>query len=345
MLPYLDRRPPWFAFLVHFRDTEDLYRLGGSSFLRQYSHDHDDFQHKMCSLPPLVAADIQFRFAPAKGELVSITRMPESFLGPGGLPLVIEGARLAAERGARVIGLGALTAPASGAGEKLLPFLRPGVTVTTGNAYTSAVVRSNVVEASEAIGLFHHARVAVVGCTGSVGVPASLLLVDAGFRPILIGRTMERVREELGHLEDRAILSNNIRDAEDADIVVFLTSGSTAHLRPECVRPGTILIDCAQPANVSRGEQIEFKRRGVVVVEGGIVQIPDYHCTIDLGLPGPQDAFACLAETYLFAKEGIREHSVGRPSINRALQMERAAQRHGIRPRSLELSRLVPMCQ
>jgi fatty aldehyde-generating acyl-ACP reductase len=73
------------------------------------------------------------------------------------------------------------------------------------------------------------------------------------------------------------------------------------------------------------------------VVEGGLVHIPGYTCTYDFGLPDPRDTIAYLAETYLFAREGIRKHSVGRPSAEPACRLERVAQRHGVSPRPLDL--------
>jgi predicted amino acid dehydrogenase len=71
------------------------------------------------------------------------------------------------------------------------------------------------------------------------------------------------------------------------------------------------------------------------VVEGGIVRVPDYWCSVDLGLTDPADTTACVAEAYLFAREGIQAHSVGRPTPELARRLERAALRHGVRPQPL----------
>jgi fatty aldehyde-generating acyl-ACP reductase len=71
------------------------------------------------------------------------------------------------------------------------------------------------------------------------------------------------------------------------------------------------------------------------VLEGGLVRIPAYRSTYDMGTPSRLDTFACLAETYLFARQGIRGHSVGRPSVELAEAMDRAAQLHGITARSV----------
>ena len=335
MLPYLSAQPPAFVFLTHLRDDDDLHRIGASSFLRRYSDGEDDFRRKMCSLPPLVAGEISFGFGPVRGEVVVVMRMPEELLAPRGARSVIEGLEVALARGAPVIGLGALIAPATAGGARLLRHLPDGVTLTNTNAYTAVVVRANVHEAAAALGLGPRAQVAVIGCTGSVGVPASRLLAADGFRLVLVGRTVERVRRHLGDLEGGARVAAGLDSAQGSDVVVLLTSDPSARLTPEHVTPGTVVIDFAQPANVVPAARAEFERRGVTVVEGGIVRVPDYWCSVDLGLADPADTTACVAEAYLFAREGIQAHSVGRPTPELARRLERAALRHGVRPQPL----------
>ena len=336
MLPYLSAQPPAFVFLTHLRDDADLHRIGASSFLRRYSDGEDDFRRKMCSLPPLVAGEISFGFGPVRGEVVVVMRQPDELLGPGGGRAVLEGLEVALARGARVIGLGALVAPATASGARLLRHLPDGVTLTNTNAYTAVLVRANVHEAAAALGLGPRARVAVIGCTGSVGVPASRLLAADGFPLVLVGRTTERVRRHLGDLEAGATrVAAGLESALGSDVVVLLTSDQSARLSPDHVSPGAFVIDFAQPANVVPAALAEFARRGVTVVEGGIVRIPDYWCGVDLGLADAADTTACVAEAYLFAREGIQAHSVGRPTPELARRLERAALRHGVRPQPL----------
>src|SRR5262249_59928327 len=104
---------------------------------------------------------------------------------------------------------------------------------------------------------------------------------------------------------------------------------------PDEALTSTVVIDCAQPANLSRREAARLRMKGIIVVEGGVVRIAQYACGYDFGLAAPDEAFACLAETYLFAEEGIREHSVGRPTVALAQRLEAAAGRYGITARPL----------
>jgi predicted amino acid dehydrogenase len=295
----------------------------------------------MCSLPPLVAGEVVVGFGPIRGEVAVVMRMPDRLVGADGMRAIREGLEMVLRRGATVIGLGAMTAPATAGGLKLLRDLPPGVTLTNANAYTAAVVSRNARDAAACLGLNRPARVVVVGCTGSVGVPTSLLLADDGFDLILVGRTADRVRRHLPGLAAHARCTGDLGAIRDGDVVILLTNDASARLTPDLVGSHAVVIDVAQPANVPPSTLPAFARRGVPVVEGGIVRIPGYACTVDLGLADPLDTAACVAETYLFAREGIREHSLGHPDVELARRLERAAQRQGIEVPALDLTSLL----
>jgi fatty aldehyde-generating acyl-ACP reductase len=336
MLPHItDADVPWFAFLGHPRDVADLQRIRACDFLRRYSASEEEFVRKACSLEPLVIGDFRFGNAPIWADLICVMRMYPEIVAVGGRSAVAAGVALAAKRGASVVGLGALTAPATAAGQTLLRALPAGITVTTGNAYTAAVSRRNVLAASELLGLDRRARVAVVGCTGSVGSAASQLLYADGFQLLLIGRTAERAERVLRLPSSEVRYAGDLSGLADCDIVLLLTHEPAARVRPEHVKPGTVLLDLAQPGNLARVDDAAWRRKGVAVIEGGMVEIPGYRCSFDFRLRTPRLTFACFAETYLFAKEGIREHSVGRPAPDRCLHFERIAERHGVRPAAL----------
>ncbi|XRQ09914.1 hypothetical protein ACN3XK_03120 [Actinomadura welshii] len=336
MLPYLGAKAPWFVFLGHPRDRRDLHSIGGSSLIRDHSDDEDEFEEKLCSLPPTVVGGITFGFAPISGEMICVMRMPNQILRAR--DAIAEGVRIAAGRGAKVVGLGALTAPATRGGRTLLDTLPRGVTLTNGNAYTAAVARHNVIEAAEYLGLGRDATVAVVGCTGSVGTAASRLLAGDGFDLILVGRTERRVRRELPDLCDVHRVACDQRELKAAQVLLLLTSDPTAHLVPEVVQPGAVVIDLTHPRNIDPSEFPAFLRYDVQVAQGGQVVIPDYHNTMELQLAEGRNTIACLAETYLFAKEGITEHSVGNPPIELARELSEVADSHGVRPARLNLA-------
>lgn len=336
-MPYLRTRSPWFTFMAHPRGIDDLDREGALHFLRRYSRNESEFQAKACSLPPLVVGDVNFTSSRVQGEVICVMHLPDQMTTPQAGRSVLQGIEVALQRGSKVIGLGALTAPATNGGLTLLRHLPSGVTLTNGNAYTAAVVRQNVMEVASIKRLGEHARVAVIGCTGSVGVAASHLLAEVGFELILIGRSHKSVQERLGTLAQRYTSADTLNEARFADIVVMLTNDRSAKITPDQVARGAVIIDCAQPPNIPASDYLLFQRAEVTVVEGGIVHIPEFACTYDFGLANSEEAFACLAETYLFARSGIREHSVGYPTPALASRLDQLAEKYGISPRSVGL--------
>jgi fatty aldehyde-generating acyl-ACP reductase len=332
---YVSSAKPWFTFLVHPRDIRDLDSIRAASLLRRYSDSEEEYVAKACTLAPLVLGDVRVGGVPVRGEIVCAVRMPDTVMTGAGMAAVVEAAKLAASRGTALIGLGGLTAPAMGGGERLLRHLPAGVKVTNGNGYTAAVTRANVREAAAWLGLHDRAKVVVVGSTGSVGGAASRLLADDGYELVLLGRNQSRVEHLLGDLAGRATLSADFGLVRGADIVVALTHETKAKLSPELVRPGAVVIDVAAPYNIEPARVPTFARRGIHVAKGALARIPGFFCAQDFAMPGPTDTFACLAETYVLARQGLFEHSVGRPTKEYALHVEALAQRYGAFPRPI----------
>jgi fatty aldehyde-generating acyl-ACP reductase len=303
--------------------------MPGSSLIREHSASDEEFVEKVSTNPPVVLHDVLFGPAAIRGEIIGVPLLPDAVVTPDGQRAVIEAVRVGVQRGALFVGLGALTAPATASGRAVVSHVPASVTVTNGNGLTAAVVRQNVeeVRGDRPPG---ETRVTVVGATGSVGVPLSHVLSEDGFDLVLVGSSLRRATRVLGDLADRAVLAGDLRPVAEADIVVVLTNDRAAKLVPEHLRPGAVVIDVAQPPNVEDGDQAAFERRGVSVARGGVVRIPGYSCKQDFRLPDCGQTFACLAETYALAREGVRETSVGRPSPDYVRRMAELASRHGI---------------
>jgi acetylornithine/succinyldiaminopimelate/putrescine aminotransferase/acyl-CoA synthetase (AMP-forming)/AMP-acid ligase II/predicted amino acid dehydrogenase len=87
-----------------------------------------------------------------------------------------------------------------------------------------------------------------------------------------------------------------------ADVVVATTSSPDSVVGPEHLRPGAVACDVARPLNVSAA--VERERPDVLVLEGGLVEVPGgLDLGWDFGLP-PGTAFACMCEPMLLALEG-----------------------------------------
>ena len=307
-----------------------MFRATCLSLLRSICPTDAEYVARVRALPPTIVGEVSFGFSLFRGEIVSIACLPDEVATSRGRQEIARAARIAVDRGATVIGLGALTSPATAGGSWLVERLPAAVTVTNGNAYTAAVLRRNVLDAAARLDLARPPTVAIVGCTGSVGRVLARLLDAGDINLILIGRTTARVAQALGDLT-RAQVSDDLADASTADIVVALTSAPAARLAPRHLRQGALVIDAAEPANVSPADAKAW-RPGIAVVSGGRVRIPGYHSTYDFGLADGSVTFACLAESYLCTREGIRQHSVGTPTVEFAKRIERAAARHGVCP-------------
>jgi fatty aldehyde-generating acyl-ACP reductase len=349
MAPDGGRQVPWFSFVVHLRSSSDLDRWSTTAVME--GEDGEKWRDRVLRGPPLHASTFSFRSTPVTGDLIVIPRLPEDIIFGDGPEMVARAVQISHARGARVVGLGGLTAPATRGGMSLLPSLPAGLTLTNGNSYTAAVLRANVLEACEFL-TRPRPLVAILGSTGSVGAAASQLLAEDGIDLLLIGRSTERARRTGPGVMKRIRYSGEVAEVAEADAVLALTSGGTAQLRPDHFDDfrERVVIDAAQPSNIAVADREAFRRRRIRVVRGGWVQMPGaissqrHQSVMTDGEPAapPGSAPACLAETCLFATEGIRKHSVGPGSAELAHMLDRVAAKRGVKVCPLPLEAVTP---
>lgn len=220
----------------------------------------------------------------------------------------------AKHRGAKIVGLGGLTSSLTHGGLKLLDI--PGLAITTGHAYTvfnvfstaeACIVRSGVAK--------NHVEVAVVGAAGSVGTMTSQLLVRDGVTHITL-IDIERKLDAVHRLRDTLLqLNRNVRIAVTSDVsvlrkmhvIITATNAPDALIKDEHVVSGTIIIDDAQPSDVS--DEI-FDRKDVLVLAAGAVSTPGIHTHFHVGLHGQDVNYCCLAEVLALASEKRVDHFV-----------------------------------
>lgn len=114
-----------------------------------------------------------------------------------------------------------------------------------------------------------------------------------------------------------------------ADLIVAATSSPEALITPAMLKWGAVICDLSRPANVSR--EVLHKRPDVLVIDGGIVEVPNRP---DLGWNfgfEPGQAYACMSETMMLALEKKYENA----SLGADLNMEhiqylrKLADKHG----------------
>ena len=89
--------------------------------------------------------------------------------------------------------------------------------------------------------------------------------------------------------------------------------------------------DVSRPRNVSK--QVALERNDVLVIEGGVVEVPgDIQFNFNFGFP-PGMAYACMAETMILALEGKYENfSLGKElTIEQVETIWSLAQKHGFK--------------
>lgn len=145
----------------------------------------------------------------AYGEFIAVPRTADELLAMSREQVVEElgcAVRLAAERGAGIVGLGAFTAVASRAGLYLKDL---GVPLTTGNSYTVVVAVEAVLKALSRLETDPRQSVAaVVGATGSIGRGTSILLSEDVLELILIGNPK---REQLSRFRLSRVAADILR--------------------------------------------------------------------------------------------------------------------------------------
>lgn len=224
----------------------------------------------------------------------------------------IEGARLAHELGAEVVGLGAFWSVVGNKGMDVQAAV-PEITVTNGGAYTSGTIKAaipGILEHFAATGRdLKDATAAVVGANGVVAFGIARTIAPQVNRLIMIGRDMERLERSAATLrraaKDTEIVTTTSYDTlSGADLIFTATSDPNPVIFPQHVKTGAWIFDEGRPADVDASV---LARPDVRVIPGGVVRPPGGMTTnIDLQF-GAGAVPACLAETLIIAATG--EHA------------------------------------
>ena len=252
---------------------------------------------------------------------------------------LVDAGKFSADLGAKVMGLGAFTSVAGDAGISVAKRLEGIIGVTSGNSYTVFTAVEGLLKAAALMG--HeaaHSSVAIVGATGSIGAVCAKLLAPQVGEIILIGRDaakLERVQSEVkAQPACRAgvKVSTEIRAAlREADLILAVSAAGKELVFPEDLKVGAVVCDVARPRDVSKS--VVEQRDDVLVIEGGVIEVPgEVEFNFSFGFP-PQTAFACMSETMILALEGTyQSYTLGRDlSVEQVLNMGELARKHGFK--------------
>lgn len=338
-----------FAFLVHPRDITDIYRP--FPFFRYLPNPFVLWMVRF--FPPMTLSRITGVRSVVTGELIdgfllTVVLTPlHLFREPRrSVRKVRQMAMLAKKKGVRLIGLGALLPSITHyglafrtdiGGEKTPPY------VTTGHAFTAYTIFLYLKEFLEwKNSNTNDVCIAIVGAAGSTGslcaklIAAkfsserpriSFILVDLPKKQKILDELCERLRTI--NPEVNVSYTDTLNSLQKADYVVTVTNAPRAIIRPEHIRPGTIIIDDSQPRNTTP----ELNVTGALVVDV-LACVPDLDCHFDFGFENrdPEITFTCLAETAMLAAcEHDSDFSIGVIDIPLIIELEAIVARTNIK--------------
>lgn len=209
-----------------------------------------------------------------------------------------------------VVMLGALTAPLTSAGSWLLE--QPGLTinVTNGNTYTVAIAIIVAEKSIDLAGLdISKIKIAIVGSAGVIGEGISKYFNDKNVNLILVERSLDRFERLSPQLHgENYVLTENISDIINADVVITATSHPDTLIDPDILKKNVIVVDVAEPPDVS--SKVEKTRPDVICVDGGRVDWENVDLGTNFGLP-KKIGFACMTEGLMQALENKKGDYVG----------------------------------
>jgi len=252
------------------------------------------------------------------GVFVLVPYLPEQFVDAlnGNKKLaekikqsIIDAIKIARDANAQYAGLGVFTSIFTKAGYDLEK-LRLGP-LTSGNAATGASIYKGVLDACKKMGINpNKSTVCVVGATGSVGRPVTLMLARRFKRIIICAKDIKKLedfRSEIQKENPKAdiFIENDVNEAiKNANAVIFAVSATKREMKinPESFKPGAICCDASRPLVLS--EDFIEKRQDVLFMEGAIIKGPwVISCPKLLRMGGDNLGFGCLVETIVRALE------------------------------------------
>jgi len=324
-----------FAFMIHPIDLSDAYRK--FSWASQLPESWVEWG--LSKMPPLPISEIdpiRTGHGAACGSFVAcpltsrqMLELPEPYV----LQKIIQTGLYAAQRGAKILGLGAMTSVVGDAGITVAKNL--SIPVTTGNSYTVYTALEGLKKAAAELGIdWRQARVLVLGATGSIGSVCSRILARDCRSLTLAARDEAKLEKLAGRIlaeSGRLVRTTTLLKPAlaEADLIMAVSSAVDALIDAADLKPGAVVCDVSRPRTISR--QVADARQDVLVIEGGLIQIPgQVNFNFNFGYP-PGLALACMAETILLALEGRWEsYTLGRDlTIQQVEEIGAIAQKHG----------------
>jgi len=330
-----------FAFIIHpidpRRDIQRKYpllgRLANNWMIDQFAP----------FFPPVYLSEVEgitskLSGKTIKGWLIACPLTPQHFCR---LPeervyrKIIQTGHLAEKLGANILGLGAFTSVVGDSGRTIAEKLE--IPVTTGDSYTIAIAVEAIKEAAKLLNIpINNSTAAVVGATGGIGKVCAEFLSYEAAELILISRHISKLEEMKQQLQAKnptcnIKVSTSMDELQNAKLVISVTSSMDAVISADHLKSGSVICDVARPRDVAA--RVAVQRPDVLVIDGGIVEVPGrVNFNFNFGLPSG-NAFACMAETIALTLEGkFQDYTIGKNiRIDQVREITDIAKKHGFR--------------
>lgn len=228
---------------------------------------------------------------------------------------ILTAINLAADWGARIVGLGSMTGIVGSQGAYVAE--RAPIAVTTGNSLTVYAAVENLIHACRRVEIdLAEEDVVVVGVPGSIAAAAARMLRKQCRSLRLVGRRLSKPASALAAELD-AEFSSDLRSSLSGVRVVLSATSSGGCIDQSWLAPGTIVSDVAVPTDVIGSRSL---RSDCLFLSGGLCRVPDTMPLSSRYLWFHRGSMAgCLAETLVLALDESPECL----SLGRSLDPER----------------------
>jgi fatty aldehyde-generating acyl-ACP reductase len=312
--------PITFAFIGHPRTLSDVPRKFPFASLLPLRVVERWFRYQWPFVASYITGLTLANGTPTTGAmLISPLTTEQMIRNPRlGRQRVLQTIRLAEKMGAKIAGLGAFTSIITRDGQELKGKVNLGL--TTGNPQSAAIAVQNVLHAAALTNLsLPHATVAIVGGAGSVGSACAKMLARFVAVLFIIDIKKDELQNLITELADQPAAvkgMTNLDHVREADVVIATTNNPYILLTAHHLKAGAIVIDAAQPKNVS--EDVPHQRPDVLVIDSAVVRTPDVDVHFNLDL-GPNEALGCLSEAMILTAIGWDGHySLGKADPSHA---------------------------
>ncbi|MGV8119757.1 MAG: shikimate dehydrogenase [Candidatus Xenobiia bacterium LiM19] len=328
-----------FAFFIHPLNFEDVVRVAPQAANKRQPLVEKILEwtpaHEVSHITGLISAQGE----EAEGWFIVLPLLPHMFLS---LPKekvfekVMQGAEIARKHGAQILGLGGFSSIIGNGGVQVAEMI-PDIPVTSGNSYTIATSIEATVEASRRLGMdLNQVTATVVGASGSIGSVCAQLLAPHVKKMVLVARNvkrLEKIAEVISGLTGKmpSLFSDVSMGIRKSDIIITATSSSGNIITPHDIKTGALICDVSLPHDVCR--EVAHLRPDVLVIEGGLIEVPrNVTLNYDFGYP-PDVALACMSETMALTLEGRFEvYSIGRGiKLEKVKEIAEIAKKQGFR--------------